>query len=100
MVQQIQPLERLTVHADNQAAVDIDRAEIVDEDSHAQPMFGVEDAVEQRGFARAQKAGEDGQRHRFGRRFHFLGRLGIASMVGHGLGLLNDWVNSLCLRSA
>ena len=47
--------------ADHQLGVDVDRAEVVDQHGHPQTMIAAQEAVEQRRFARAQKAGQDGQ---------------------------------------
>ncbi len=77
--------DHVRVAAHDQPAVDVDRAEVVDEHGDPQPVLAREDAVEQRRLARAEEAGEDRQRARaphasttrarprataLGRRFH------------------------------
>ncbi|TCU95292.1 hypothetical protein EV686_108135 [Paracandidimonas soli] len=44
----------------NQGGIDVDFGHVVDDDRHALSFSIVEDVIEQRGFARAEKAGENG----------------------------------------
>src|SRR6266851_7112011 len=51
--------DHITLDADDEFGINIDGAEIVHEDCHSQAMVAVEEAVEQRRLAGAEKAGDD-----------------------------------------
>ena len=61
--------DRVFLHTHNELRIDIDGAKVIHQHSHAQTMLCMKNAVEQRGFPRTQKAGNDG--HGNGLEFRF-----------------------------
>ena len=57
--------DHVTVHADDEIGVDIDRAKVVDKDSHTQTVISGQDAIQQGRLSRSEKAGQDRQRNDF-----------------------------------
>src|SRR5208337_2742501 len=57
--------DHVVIHPDDEFGVNVDCAEVVDEDAHAQTVVASQDAVQQRRLARAEKPGQDGDRHGF-----------------------------------
>src|SRR5208282_5940502 len=57
--------DHITVHADDEFGVDIDRAEVVDEDSDTQAVITGQYAIQQGRLSRSEKAGQDRQRNGF-----------------------------------
>ena len=57
--------DHVAVNADDELGVDIDRAEVVDEDSHAQAVTARQDAIQQRRLSRPEKAGQNRDRNSF-----------------------------------
>src|SRR5271165_87625 len=55
----------IIVHAYDEFGVDIDGAKVVDEDSHAQAMIPVQNAIQQRGLSRPKKTSQDRNRYGF-----------------------------------
>ena len=55
--------DHVAVHPDDKFGVDIDRAEVVDEDPDAQAVIPGQDAIEQRRLSRPEKAGQDRDRN-------------------------------------
>ena len=53
----------VAVDPDDELGVDIDRAEVVDEDSDAQAVIPGQDAIQQRRLSRPEKAGQDRDRN-------------------------------------
>jgi hypothetical protein len=55
-------------HPDDQVGIDVDRAEVVHQNGDAKSVAAIEDAIEQRGLAGAEKPGEhrDGSEREIG----------------------------------
>ncbi len=68
----------------DEVSIDVDRTKIVDQDTDAEAVIAVEDAVEQRGLATAEKTGEERDRDR------------VATRDNDGLGARSrsEWVGS------
>lgn len=59
----IRQANRFALNVHHQLRININCAEIIDQDGHTQTMIGMQDTVEQRRFACTEKAGQDGQRN-------------------------------------